>query len=426
MQEPTITCPKCKNEIKLTESLAAPLIETTRREYEKRLSQKDLDLAGREKAIREQQDALVKAKDTLDAQVAEKLQQERAKIVTEEAKKAKLTVTNDLNQKTKEIADLQEILEERDKKLVEAQKVQADLLKQKRELDDARRELDLTIEKRIQEGLNATRQQARKEVEEELKLKVSEKEQTIVSMQKQIEELRRKAEQGSQQLQGEVLELQLEAMLQAKFPHDRIEPVPKGEHGGDILHRVVLPSGVVCGTILWESKRTKNWSDGWLAKLREDQRTAKAEIAVVVSAVLPKGVDTFDQIDGIWVTHPRAILPVALSLRQTLIEVNSARQASEGLQTKTELVYQYLTGPRFRQQVQAIVEAFSAMKEDLDKERKVIMKQWAKRDEQIVRVMQSTVGMYGDLQGIAGKTIQEIEGLELKALEDVKEVGGKQ
>lgn len=426
MQEPTITCPKCKNEIKLTESLAAPLIETTRREYEKRLSQKDLDLAGREKAIREQQDALVKAKDTLDAQVAEKLQQERAKIVTEEAKKAKLTVTNDLNQKTKEIADLQEILEERDKKLVEAQKVQADLLKQKRELDDARRELDLTIEKRIQEGLNATRQQARKEVEEELKLKVSEKEQTIVSMQKQIEELRRKAEQGSQQLQGEVLELQLEAMLQAKFPHDRIEPVPKGEHGGDILHRVVLPSGVVCGTILWESKRTKNWSDGWLAKLREDQRTAKAEIAVVVSAVLPKGVDTFDQIDGIWVTHPRAILPVALSLRQTLIEVNSARQASEGLQTKTELVYQYLTGPRFRQQVQAIVEAFSAMKEDLDKERKVIMKQWAKRDEQIERVMQSTVGMYGDLQGIAGKTIQEIEGLELKALEDVKEVGGKQ
>jgi hypothetical protein len=426
MQEPTITCPKCKNEIKLTESLAAPLIETTRREYEKRLSQKDLDLAGREKAIREQQDALVKAKDTLDGQVADKLQQERAKIVTEEAKKAKLAVTNDLNQKTKELTELQEILKQREGKLAEAQKAQADLLKKQRELDDAKRELELTIEKRVQENLTDARQKARKEVEDELKLKVSEKEQTIASMQKQIEELRRKAEQGSQQLQGEVLELQLEATLQAKFPHDRIEPVPKGEHGGDILHRVVLPSGVVCGTILWESKRTKNWSDGWLAKLREDQRTAKAEIAVVVSAVLPKGVDTFDQIDGIWVTHPRAILPVALSLRQTLIEVNSARQASEGLQTKTELVYQYLTGPRFRQRVQAIVESFSAMKEDLDKERKVIMKQWAKRDEQIERVMQSTVGMYGDLQGIAGKTIQEIEGLELKALEDVKEVGGKQ
>ena len=417
MTEPTIICPKCKNEIKLTESLAAPLIEATRREYEKRLSQKDLDLASRETAIREQQDALVKAKETLDAQVAEKLQQERAKIVAEEAKKAKLAVTNDLNQKTKEVADLQEILKQREGKLAEAQRAQADLLKKQRELDDAKRELDLTIEKRVQENLADARQKARKEVEDELKLKVSEKEQTIVSMQKQIEELRRKAEQGSQQLQGEVLELQLETMLQAKFPHDLIEPVPKGEHGGDILHRVVLPNGVVCGTILWESKRTKNWSDGWLAKLREDQRTAKAEIAVVVSGALPKGVDTFDHIDGIWVTHPRAILPVALSLRQTLIEVNCARQASEGQQTKTELVYQYLTGPRFRQRVQAIVEAFSAMKEDLDKEKKVIVKQWAKREGEIERVMQSTVGMYGDLQGIAGKTIQEIEGLELKALE---------
>jgi hypothetical protein len=418
MTEPTIICPKCKNEIKLTESLAAPLIEATRREYEKRLSQKDLDLASRERAIREQQDALVKAKETLDAQVAEKLQQERAKIVAEEAKKAKLAVTNDLNQKTKEVADLQEILKQREGKLAEAQRAQADLLKKQRELDDAKRELDLTIEKRVQENLADARQKARKEVEDELKLKVSEKEQTIVSMQKQIEELRRKAEQGSQQLQGEVLELQLETMLQAKFPHDLIEPVPKGEHGGDILHRVVLPNGVVCGTILWESKRTKNWSDGWLAKLREDQRTAKAEIAVVVSGALPKGVDTFDHIDGVWITHPRAILPVALSLRQTLIEVNSARRASEGQQTKTELVYQYLTGPRFRQRVQAIVEAFSAMKEDLDKEKKVITKQWAKREGEIERVMQSTVGMYGDLQGIAGKTLQEIEGLEMKALED--------
>ena len=137
---------------------------------------------------------------------------------------------------------------------------------------------------------------------------------------------------------------------------------------------------------------------------------------MVVSGALPKGVDTFDHIDGVWITHPRAILPVALSLRQTLIEVNSARRASEGQQTKTELVYQYLTGPRFRQRVQAIVEAFSAMKEDLDKEKKVMTKQWAKREGEIERVMQSTVGMYGDLQGIAGKTIQEIDGLEMKAL----------
>lgn len=338
MTEPTIICPKCKNEIKLTESLAAPLIDSTRRDYERRLAQKDVDFASREASLKEREQALSRSKETIDAQVAEKLQNERAKIAADEARKARLALSNDLNLKTKEVADLQEILKQKDEKLTEAQKAQADLLKKQRELDDAKRELDLTIEKRVQENLSATRQQARKEAEEELKLRVSEKEQIISSMQRQIEELKRKSEQGSQQLQGEALELQLESMLQAKFPRDLIEPVPKGEHGGDILHRVVTLNGVMCGTILWESKRTKNWSDGWLTKLREDQRLAKAEMAIVVSGALPKGVEAFDHIDGIWITHPRTVLPVALALRQTLIEVYSARQASEGQQTKMELI----------------------------------------------------------------------------------------
>jgi hypothetical protein len=249
-----------------------------------------------------------------------------------------------------------------------------------------------------------------------MKLKVLEAEQTIASMQKQIEELKRKAEQGSQQLQGEVQELELEALLRAKFPRDTIDPVPKGEHGGDALQHVAGLNGQPCGTIIWESKRTKNWSDGWLVKLREDQRAAKAEIAVIVSQSLPKDIETFGIVDNVWITHPKTVLPLAYTLRHTLIEVSSARQASEGQQTKTEMIYQYLTGPRFRHRVEAIVEAFSSMKEDLDKEKKVINKQWAKREEQIERVMQSTAGMYGDLQGIAGKTIQEIEGLELRAL----------
>ena len=420
MAEPTIICPKCKNEIKLTESLAAPLIESTRRDYEKRLAQKDVDLASRETSLKEREQALEKSKETVDAQVAEKLQSERAKIAADEARKAKLALSNDIEQKTKEVADLQEILKQKDEKLTEAQKAQADLLKKQRELDDAKRELELTVEKRVQENLAVTRQQARKEADDELRLKVSEKEQTIASMQKQIEELKRRAEQGSQQLQGEVQELELETLLKAKFPRDTVEPVPKGEHGGDVLHRVLGPLGQICGTILWESKRTKNWSDGWLAKLRDDQRTAKAEIAIIVSHVVPKDIETFGLVDGVWVALPQAALPVAVALRYTLIETATARLASEGQQTKMELVYQYLTGPRFRQRVQGIVEAFSSMKEDLDKEKKAISKQWAKREEQIERVMQSTVGMYGDLQGIAGKTIQEIEGLELKAIEDAK------
>jgi hypothetical protein len=284
-------------------------------------------------------------------------------------------------------------------------------------LDDAKRELELTVEKRVQENLAIVRSHARREAEESLKLKVMEKDQAIASMQQKIEELKQKAEQGSQQLQGEVQELELEALLRAKFPLDSIEPVPKGDFGGDMLHYVFSQSGQQSGAILWESKRTRNWSDAWLVKLREDQRNAKAEVSVLVSQALPKGVETFDVVEGVWVTHPRAALPVATILRHTLLQVSLTRQASEGQQTKTEMVYQYLTGPRFRQRVEAIVEAFTTMQEDLDKERKVIMKQWAKREQQIERVMGATVGMYGDLQGIAGKSLQEIEGLEFEAIE---------
>jgi hypothetical protein len=420
MTEPTIICPNCKTEIKLTESLAAPLIEATRQQFEQQLAQNDRDIAQREHSVREKEKQLAETRSKLDEQVSnqveERLKKDRARIASEEARKAKLALSTDLEEKTRALVDLQEVLKKREEKLAEAQKAQAELIKKQRELDDAKREMDLTVEKRVREGLTATREQAKKEAEEGLKLKVAEKDQTIASMQKKIEELKHRAEQGSQQLQGEVQELALEDLLRSKFPFDTIEPVAKGEFGGDVVQRVIGANGQPSGTILWESKRTKNWSDTWLPKLREDQRSARAEIAVIVSQALPKDVETFETIDGVWVAHPRAALPVAAILRQSLIEVALARQASEGQQTKTEMIYQYLTGPRFRQRVEAIVEAFSTMQSDLDKEKKAIMKQWAKRDEQINRVMQATVGMYGDLQGIAGKTLLEIEGLSMAAL----------
>lgn len=532
LAEPTITCPKCKTEIPLTESLAAPLIEATRKQYERKLSQKDKEIEQREEALREKEKKVVDARRKLDQQVAdqvaEQLKAERARIAAEEAKKAKLASASEIDAKSREVeglkevlaannqklaeaqkaqaellkkqrelddakreleltvekrvlegaatvreqtrkeaesefllksrekdqaiasmqksledyqvkieeerqkakaasalelqskdrelAELQETLRARNEKLAEAQQAQADLLKKQRELDDAKRELDLTVEKRVQENLTDVRTQAKREAEEAEKLKVAERDQKIASMQKTIEELQRKAEQGSQQLQGEVQELELETLLRIKFPYDTIEPVPKGEFGGDTLQRVMSPAGVMAGTILWECKRTKNWSSGWLAKLREDQRAAKAEISILISHALPDGVETFDVIEGVWVAHPRVIVPVATVLRDTLLQVSTARLINEGQQTKAEMVYQYLTGPRFRQRVEAIVEAFSCMQDDLDKERKTIMKQWAKRSEQIERVMSATVGMYGDLQGIAGKSIQEIEGLEFPAL----------
>jgi hypothetical protein len=418
MTETMITCPHCMTEFKLTESLAAPLIEATRRQYQAILAEKEESIGKREAAIRERQTELAKAQESVDQQVASKLKGERARIAAEEARNARLSLSIEIDQRDKQVADLQGVLQEREAKLAEAQKAQAELIRKRRELDDATREMDLTIETKVQESLATVREKARTEAEEGFRLKVADKEQTIAAMQRQIEELKRKAEQGSQQLQGEVQEIELETLLRARFPHDTIQPVPKGEFGGDVLQLVLGPLGQPCGTILWESKRTKNWSDGWLAKLRGDQRAAKADAALLVSQALPKGVETFDYLDGVWVTDYRCAIPVAMAVRQSLVELAGARQVGEGQQTKMSMVYQYLTGPRFRQRVEAIVEKFTDMQDDLERERKTMTRLWAKREEQIHGVVLATAGMYGDLQGIAGKSLQEIDGLEMKLLEE--------
>lgn len=421
MTEPTIQCPSCKTEIKLTESLAAPLIAEIRKQYQEQLSQKDTEIQSREQMLSAREHSLAESQKRLEQvindKVAQQLQRDRAKIVEEESQKARLALASDLEQKNRALSDLNTILQEKEAKLTEAQNAQAELIIKQRELDDTKRELELTIQKRVQESLSQAREQAKREAEDALNLKVAEKDQTIASMQQKIEALKRQAEQGSQQLQGEAQELLLEKLLSEKFPFDTIEPVPKGEHGGDIVQRVASANGKPCGCILWETKRTKNWSDGWLVKLRDDQRAAKADIAIIISHTLPKNVETFDLIDSVWIAHPSVAIPIATMLRESLIEVSRVRHSVQGQHTKTELIYQYLTGPQFRHRVEAIVEAFTAMKSDLDKEKRAIQKQWAKRESQIERVMTSTVGMYGDLQGIAGKSMQEIEGLEFGALE---------
>jgi hypothetical protein len=491
--EPVIICPSCHTSIKLNEQLAAPLVASTRLKYEQMLAQQKAQSAQREQDVAAREAQLARDREQLDEQLAERVKAARVTIEAEAAKRARLTIATEMDQKAKELAEMQALVAARDQQLAEASKAQAELrrkqheldaqraqleltieersqaaaatareaakveakrdferalaeqvserdqqlvalndtlkareeklaealnaqakvLEKERALDDARRELELDVQKRVTAAVEDVRLKAQRDAEDAIGLKVQEKQLTIDSLTRHVEDLKRKLEQGSQQAQGEALELKLEALLVEKFPHDTMLPIPKGEYGGDIRQQVVMPTGAACGTILWESKRTKNWVDGWLPKLRDDQRAAKADIAVIVSATLPKGVETFDLVDGVWVVHPRAILPVAMALRHSLIEVNCARQASVGQQTKMELVYQYLTGANFRRRIEAIVEAFTTMEEDLAKEKKAITAQWAKREKQLARVFDATSGMYGDLQGIAGKSLSEIAGLAL-------------
>ncbi|CAI3940796.1 Uncharacterized conserved protein [Commensalibacter communis] len=420
MTEPVISCPHCHTDILLTESLAAPLVMATKQEYEHKTSEFMKKISEREQVLRSKEKELQQTKQNIAKEIEDKvascLENEKAKLIEEARLKLQKQNADELNRRASEIKELENLLKTNNEKLQEAQQSQAEFLKKQRELEDQKRELELTVEKRVQENVQAIHEKARKEIEDNFQLKFSEKEQQIASMQRKIEELKQKAEQGSQQLQGEVQELLLEQALQSQFYMDQIAPVPKGEFGGDVLQHVLNPQGVDCGLMIWEAKRTKHWNNEWLMKLKDDQRAAKADIAIIISHALPQNVETFECIEGVWVIHPKVILPVATLLRESLIQIHFARQSAKGQESKAGMIYDYLTGTRFRQRVEAIVEAFTSMQEDLNKEKKVITKQWAKREEQINRVMQSTIGMYGDLQGIVGQSLQEIEGLELDSL----------
>jgi hypothetical protein len=224
------------------------------------------------------------------------------------------------------------------------------------------------------------------------------------------------AEQGSMQLQGEVLELDIENQLRTAFVHDLVEEVSKGIRGADVQHSVRTNSGNACGMILWETKRTKNWSGGWIDKLKEDMRASKAELAVLVSQILPDGVKHFGLVDGVWVCDYISALPLAAALRSGLINAAMARLAETGKAGKMEELYAYLCSHEFRQHIEAVVESFVAMQDDLLRERRAMEKAWGAREKQITRAIQHTAQLYGSIQGIAGSAaLPEIKTLQLES-----------
>jgi hypothetical protein len=258
-------------------------------------------------------------------------------------------------------------------------------------------------------------EEAAKKIEAEHQKRELELEKKLSDAKRQAADLKRKLEQGSQQLQGEVAQLDLGEQLQKAFHDDKIEPIPKGRRGADVLQKVYASrGGQYCGSILWESKDTKDWSEGWLAKLRSDQRRVKAELAVLVSVELPRNVTHFAQVDGVWVTGFPLALCLATALRTNLIQVAGLKQSSKGNhEKKMELLYEYLSSTEFRQRIEAIGESFRSMQDDLEKERTTMERHWAKRETQIRLVVQNVSGMYGDMQGIVGPSLPNIRRLEL-------------
>ena len=356
----TIKCPKCGEAIKISQAISHDIEGELRARIEKELA------------------------------VRSKEQEAR---IREEAGEAAKT----------QVELLQQLIADKDKRLQEARTAEIELRRRQEDLEDKARSLGVEVVRRVADEKRMLTEKLSHDLEEDHRLKDAEKEKQLTDMRRQIEDLKRKAEQGSQQTQGEVLELDLESKLREEFPFDLIEPVEKGRKGGDALHTVKTQGGRECGKLLWETKRTKVWSDSWIQKLKDDQREAKADLAVIVSEALPKGLHHFRDIDGVWVTDISSAIPLALALRLALIKEDRAKQAQTGKEGKMEVVYNYLTGVEFRNRVQAIMEAFIGMKQDLDVEKRAVEKIWSRREKNIEKVVRNIAGMHGELESMAGQ-----------------------
>jgi hypothetical protein len=303
--------------------------------------------------------------------------------------------------------------------LLEAsQQQELELRKQKRSIEEREKALELELTRKLDEERLKIEEAITRRLDEQHRLRDAEKDKKLQDAIKANDELRRKLEQGSQQTQGEVMELQLQQLLSNAFPEDQIEPVPKGVNGADLIQRISSRTGNPCGTIMWETKRTKSWSDSWLQKLKDDQRVLKAEIAILVSDALPRDCENFKHVSGVWITNSQCALSLAFALRLQLIEVEMTKLAAVGKNEKMEILYRYLSGSEFRQRVEAIVEAFVEMQDELQEERRIAERRWAKREKQIQRVIANTSGMYGDLQGLIGTSLQAIPALMASTAED--------
>jgi len=345
---------------------------------------------------------------SLQALVNRKIAAERPKIAAAERENLLKELSPELEAERARAKELQV-------KLTTTQKAELQLRKEKDAVDQKAKDIDLEIARKVDEHRKAIQEQASKDATEAARLKLAEKDKTISDMQMKLEEAQRKATQGSQQLQGDVLEIDFESTLRRMFPQDTIEPVKTGVRGGDILQRVLGEMGRPVGTMFWETKRAQTWGGDWTTKARQDAADAKAEIATIVSEVLPKGINAFGIYEGVWCSTPTHAVVLAVALRQGIISTAEARQGALGRETKKDRLYDYMIGPEFRATVEGIALPFHELNEELMAEKRATLTRWRRQEKRIERVLTSIASLQGDLQGIAGNEMLQLPGFELES-----------
>lgn len=416
MRTNNIKCPSCGSEFDVQNVLSADAEQKIKQQYEKQFQQSLLQINADKKKLEEEQRQFEEKRKKENELFQQKLQQEKGKLEAELQQQLRKTIGADYEN---QLRLLQQNNAENEERLKMARQKEFEFLKKEQELKNKEQELEIKVQKTLMEERALLTQQIRKEEgekttlkETEYQLKLKELEKQLEDQRKLAEEMKRKAEQGSMQLQGEAQELLLEELLRDHFPYDTIAEVGKGVEGADCMQTVHNKIGSECGRIIFESKRTKTFQNAWIEKLKTDMRNKQADVAILVTQVYPKDMSCFGERDGVWVCSFSEVIALTSALRHTIIRIAETKKSEENKGEKMQLLYSYLTGTEFRQQIETIVEGFLSLKNSITKERMQMEKIWKEREKQLEKVLISTSGLYGSIKGIAGASIGEIPLLE--------------
>lgn len=417
-----IKCPNCATVFDVENVLSADVEQKLKQQYEKQLQESLSRINEEKKKLEDDLKAFDEKKKKENELFQQRLQQEKIKLESDIQQQLRKTIAADYEN---QLRLLQQSAEENEEKLKSARQKELEFLKKQQELKNKEEELEILLQKKMLAERTLLLQQIRKEESErtslketEYQLKLKELEKQLEDQRKLAEEMKRRAEQGSMQLQGEAQELLLEELLKDHFPYDTINEVGKGVEGADCIQTVRNHMGSNCGKIIFESKRTKTFNNGWIEKLKSDMRNKQADVAILVTQVYPKDLSCFGERDGVWICSFSEVIALTTALRHTIISIAETKKAEENKGEKMQLLYSYLTGVEFRQQIETIVEGFLSMKNSISRERIQMEKLWKEREKQLEKVLLSTSGLYGSIKGIAGASIGAIPLLEDGMVED--------
>lgn len=407
-----IKCPNCATVFDVEHVLSADAEQKLKQQYELQLNASLESINADRKRLEDEQKVFEEKKKKENEIFQQKLQQEIQKEKAGLQQELTRSIGADFEN---QLVMMKKSMEENEAKLKTARNKELEFLQKEQALNTKAAELEIEVQRKLMEGRNAMSEQLKKEEadrnqlkEREFQLKLKELEKQLEDQRKLAEEMKRKAEQGSMQLQGEAQELMLEEMLKDHFPYDTISEVGKGVEGADCIQTVRNHAGNECGTIIFESKRTKAFQNAWIDKLKNDMRSRQADVAILVTQVYPKEMKCFGERDGVWICSFSEVLALTSAMRHTIIRIAETKKADENKGEKMQMLYSYLTGLEFRQQIETIVEGFVLLKNSITRERVQAEKNWKERERQLEKVLISTSGLYGSIKGIAGASINDI------------------